>query len=470
MQQGVQQVKYQEIAIGDLIPSARNARTHSEAQIKKIAASISRFKFINPVIIDGEKGIIAGHGRVLAAEMLGLKKIPCILATHLSAAEKRAYMLADNRIQLESGWDEPLLRVELAELAGMDFDLSLTGFDDFEIDDFLNPKKPSEDFGKAGSLAEKFIVPPFSVLNAREGFWQDRKRAWLAKGIKSEIGRGDNLLQMSDACNNGGYGKAADAKAKGKGKTFGTEGNISGASGTSIFDPVLCELAYSWFCPPAGEILDPFAGGSVRGVVASLLGRQYCGIDLRKEQIDANKDQGKAICAKEKYKPLWVHGDSRDIQRLAEFKAADFIFSCPPYADLEVYSDDPADLSTLEYPAFREAYFDIIKKSCEMLKDDRFACFVVGEVRGKDGAYYDFVGDTVQAFRDAGLKFYNEAILITAAGSLPIRAGKQFSATRKLGKTHQNVLVFLKGDAKKAVAACGNVQIALPDDGAESNP
>ncbi len=228
-------------------------------------------------------------------------------------------------------------------------------------------------------------------------------------------------------------------------------------SGTSIFDPVLCELAYRWFSPPGGLVLDPFAGGSVRGIVAAKLGRQYLGIDLRAEQVAANIAQGDALCAKGA-RPAWIVGDSRDIDTLAPGAEADFIFSCPPYADLEVYSDDPQDLSTLGYPAFREAYALIIAKACALLKPNRFACFVVGEVRDKRGAYYDFIGDTVQAFRDAGLAYYNEAILITAVGSLPIRAGKQFVSGRKLGKTHQNVLVFLKGDAKKAVAALGDVE------------
>lgn len=139
------------------------------------------------------------------------------------------------------------------------------------------------------------------------------------------------------------------------------------------------------------------------------------------------------------------------------------LFTCPPYADLEVYSDDPADLSTLAYPEFRAAYFDIVVKWCGLLRNDRFACCVVGEVRDKRGNYYDFVGDTVEAFRAAGLAYYNEAILVTAVGSLPIRAGKQFSAGRKLGKTHQNVLVFVKGDGKRAAEACGEVDVSLPE-------
>lgn len=227
-------------------------------------------------------------------------------------------------------------------------------------------------------------------------------------------------------------------------------------TGTSIFDPVLCELAYRWFCPPGGTILDPFAGGSVRGVVASVLGRQYVGVDLRPEQVEANEAQAAQIC--DDPVPVWHVGDSREIDEIAVGVGADFIFSCPPYADLEVYSDDPRDLSTLDYGDFRDAYFEIIAKACTLLKPDRFACFVVGDVRGKDGNYYGFVPDTIAAFREAGLGFYNEAVLVTAAGSLPIRAGKQFASTRKLGKTHQNVLVFVKGDAKAATAAIGEVE------------
>lgn len=223
------------------------------------------------------------------------------------------------------------------------------------------------------------------------------------------------------------------------------------SSGTSIFDPVLTELAYRWFCPPGGVIVDPFAGGSVRGIVASHLGREYHGVELRAEQVAANRAQ-QAIARPPV--PVWRCGDSRDIQTLLAPLRADMVFSCPPYADLEVYSDDPRDLSTLDYPAFVAAYSEIIAATCALLKPDRFACFVVGEVRDKRGNYLNFVGDTINAFRAAGLHYYNEAILITAVGSLPIRTGRQFTASRKIGKTHQNVLVFVKGDGKRAAQAC----------------
>ena len=291
----------------------------------------------------------------------------------------------------------------------------------------------------SGPVAERFTLPPFTILDARSGDWQVRKRAWASLGINSEVGRTENLLRMSDTCS-------------------------LGEKDTSIFDPVLCELAYTWFAPVGGVVLDPFAGGSVRGIVASKLKRQYIGHELRQEQVTANRQQADDICTDDEMPPIWICGDSRKIDATCKDVDADFIFSCPPYADLEVYSDDPQDISTLGYEDFKKAYFEIIKKACDRLKNDRFACFVVGEVRDNRGNYYDFVGDTVEAFKAAGLNYYNEAILVTSVGSLPIRAGKQFSASRKLGKTHQNILVFIKGDGKKAAQACGDIFIHLQDE------
>lgn len=244
------------------------------------------------------------------------------------------------------------------------------------------------------------------------------------------------------------------------------------AAGISIFDPVLCELSYRWFCPPGGTIIDPFAGGSVRGIVAALLGYQYHGVDLREEQIQANREQWDSINRINVggIKPYWYSGDSHNITSICEGIEADFIFSCPPYADLEVYSENPFDISTMPYQEFSAALSRIIKASVSLLKDNRFAVFVVGEARGKDGNYYGFVPDVIRHFEDAGMRYYNEAILITQVGSLPIRAGKAFSATRKLGKTHQNVLVFVKGDPKKAANAIGEVQFGDIEDATGKEP
>jgi len=277
----------------------------------------------------------------------------------------------------------------------------------------------------------------------------------------------DGVLMKSDSGNDPAYYAKKMSAEKRLGRELSTaefqqlyyEGPETYQSGTSIFDPVLCELAYTWFSPINGRVLDPFAGGSVRGVVAAVLGRDYTGIDLRAEQIEANEIQAELIVPNRK--PVWIVGDSRTSIPDEEF---DLVFSCPPYADLEVYSDNPLDISTMGYAEFIEAYRDIIRKSVAQLKNDRFACFVVGDVRDKKGNYYNFVGDTIRAFIDAGCNYYNEAILVTAVGSLPIRAGRQFDAGRKLGKTHQNVLVFVKGDGKKATKACGQIEVWLPEE------
>lgn len=281
----------------------------------------------------------------------------------------------------------------------------------------------------------------------------------------------DGVLMKSDSGNDPAYYFKKQEAEKRLGRTLTTEefqrdyyeGPDSYQSGTSIFDPVLCEIAYRWFCTSGGTILDPFAGGSVRGIVAARLGRKYVGHELRGEQVAENERQRASIVAASSPQPEWIVGDSRGLDKTCSGLSVDFVFSCPPYSDLEVYSEDPADLSNMPYDEFLAAYREIIAKACALLRDNRFACFVVGDVRDKRGNYRNFVGDTVQAFRDAGLQLYNEAILVTSVGSLPIRVGKQFEASRKLGKTHQNVLVFVKGDGKAATAACGECEFGLPD-------
>ncbi len=181
--------------VDGLIPYARNSRTHTDEQVAQIAASIREFGWTNPVLLDGASGIIAGHGRVLAARKLGMAEVPCIELSHLSEAQKKAYIIADNKLALNAGWDNELLALEFGELQELGFDLDLTGFDADELEALagLDGGEGDDDApgaAPAGSLADRFMCPPFSVLNAREGWWQERKRAWLAIGIKSELGRG----------------------------------------------------------------------------------------------------------------------------------------------------------------------------------------------------------------------------------------------------------------------------------------
>lgn len=283
---------------------------------------------------------------------------------------------------------------------------------------------------KKKALRDDFIEPPFSVLDTKGANWSNRKTKWQRLGIKSELGR--KAVSINMGSNENHYSK--------KGKVDDSKNY------TSIFDPVLCELMYRWFCDEGGKILDPFAGGSVRGIVAGYLGYHYTGIDLRKEQVESNEEQAAEIINDDdEVKPIWIVGDSNKVlDTLAD--SYDLMFTCPPYADLEVYSDLPEDLSNMNYKQFSQTYASIIKKSASKLKSGGYAAIVVGEIRrkdDKDGAYLGLVPMTIQYCMEAGLKFYNEAILLNGLGSAAMRAEGNMKS-RKLVKIHQNVLVFKK--------------------------
>jgi len=568
------------VAISSLIPDPNNARLHPERNLDAIKQSLATYGQRAPLVVrEQNRMVAAGNGRLAAAKELGWTKM-AVSIRPMTDAEFIGYALADNRTAELAKWDfEVVARLEaLQREAGG----GMIGWSAEEIAIL----RSQYEMGSTNlpplkaSLSERFGVPPFSVLDARQGYWQARKRAWLALGIQSELGRGStpttyhehlgkgladgheaireqqkgvrranatpggSLLEAATLSSDGrtvrgdGRGRKIDngllgfseqarshyARTKGSGgpgdlaaelKARGAhplpgggmgknsawmfktpegykslkgiqsaqdsglavgitcdayrapgEPTTSAQSGTSIFDPVLCELAYRWFCRPKGKILDPFAGGSVRGIVASKLERRYWGIDLSAAQVAANRDQGKIITPDNQ--PTWHVADALSLPVLAKKEKipnkVDFIFSCPPYFDLERYSDDGRDLSTMSWDKFVNAYGRIISAACDLLANNRFACFCVGDVRcRKTGFYRGLVGTTIGAFSKAGLSLYNEAILVTAVGSLSIRTGKQFSNYRKLGKTHQNVLVFVKGDWRKATEWVGPVEMGEVD-------
>jgi ParB-like chromosome segregation protein Spo0J len=156
-------MKIESIKLDKLIPYARNSRTHSDQQVAQVAASIREFGFTNPVLIDSGDGVIAGHGRVMAARKLGLAEVPCIRLGHLTETQKRAYIIADNKLALNSGWDEEMLGLELADLREADFDIDLIGFDAGEIEAALNPAEPiqsdSDDGDKIQDVKEPIECP-----------------------------------------------------------------------------------------------------------------------------------------------------------------------------------------------------------------------------------------------------------------------------------------------------------------------
>ncbi|WMJ86749.1 site-specific DNA-methyltransferase [Anaerocolumna sp. MB42-C2] len=154
--------RFEKVNIDRLVPYARNARTHSKEQILQLRSSLREFGFVNPVIVDKDLNIIAGHGRILAAKEEGVTEVPCVFAEHLTEAQKRAYILADNRLAMNAGWDEQMLSVEIADLQAADFDVSLLGFDDAELNKLMGTVDDvkDDDFDVDSELQKPAVTKP----------------------------------------------------------------------------------------------------------------------------------------------------------------------------------------------------------------------------------------------------------------------------------------------------------------------
>lgn len=267
------------------------------------------------------------------------------------------------------------------------------------------------------SLKERFIVPPMSVLDARAGTWQDRKRSWIAAGIREDF---------------------RDAKCI----NLGNDGKDQASNYTSIFDPVLTEILYRWFCPEGGLILDPFAGGVCRGFVAGKLGYGYSGMDLSEGQVEHNRTKIQEAGIPRVY---YATGDALTQLQHVRGEPGDFVIACPPYLDLEKYSDNPNDLSNMDHEQFEIHYSRIIQEVCRVLKPGAFAAFVTGPVRNKAGWYSDLAAMTSNAFRAFGCPLYNQMVLLTPIGSTSLRAEITYDrGDKKIARCHQDVLVFRK--------------------------
>jgi SAM-dependent methyltransferase len=278
-----------------------------------------------------------------------------------------------------------------------------------------------------GKLADEFVAPPLSVLDARQGYWRDRKRAWADLGLCDSRGRQGCLLPSTHAI---------------KGTSAYVTGCPTMTQTTSIFDPVLAEVIVSWFSSPGSSIADPFAGGPVRGIVASVLGRRYTGIDIRQEQVDADVDASGYVHGE--HVPRYVVGDSASL--LADLgETYDLVMTCPPYFSLERYSDDPHDLSQMDDIDFRDAYRAVISACADVLVPCGYAAFVVGDVRDRAGMWRGLPELTVSAFSDAGMGLYDRITYIEPYGTAPLRAGRQFRASRKVVGVSEQLLVFRRG-------------------------
>lgn len=389
------------------------------AELEKLLATIPDYTKAT----DGERDAVLNHWKAW------LKKPTAhvVYASTLTEQEQRRFIILDNVGFGDWDWDELANNWDGEELGDWGLDNWGAG-DGWPSGDTAGTEGGDAgdavgvDRTKHGTLVERFVVPPFSVLDTRQGYWQDRKRQWLEM-------TGD-LSETRD----GEFGKTSN----GSGMSYYEKIN----NGTSNFDPVLAEIVCKWFAPSGGRILDPFGGEQTKGVVAGELGLQYEAVEFRADQVELNNSKT------EHYPHVhYTCGDSNHISELIKARGFDLCFTSPPYYDLEVYSKD--DLSALgTYEEFMQQYENIFRQCVDMLADDAFLVIKVGEIRDKTtGIYRNFVGDNIAMFRRLGLAYYNEIILVNAIGTAAVRASNCMR-TRKVCRVHQNVLVFYKGDVR----------------------
>ncbi len=423
-------VEYKKLS--ELIPYANNAKEHPQEQIEQIIESIEQFGMNDPIAVDKHNVIIEGHGRFEACKQMGIDEVPVISLDHLTEEQRKAYTLVHNQLTMNSGFDFEMLKSELEELS--DFDMEYFGFDFEELEQEIENETEKYKEGQTEEvevkrLEDTFIVPPFSVLDGRQGYWRERKQWWREK-----IGDDGQARESAQAF------KGTDYFANSK---YGFE--INSAGGVSILDGCLAEVLLKWFTPQetGNKTFDCFAGDTVFGFISAYMGNEFTGIELREEQASFNNKSVKGMSAK------YICDDGRNVLKHLGEESQDMLFSCPPYFDLEVYSDKENDASNQEtYEDFIKILDTAFSESIKALKQNRFAVVVCGDIRDKQGNYYNFVGDIKNIFIKNGVKLYNDIVLLDPIGTACIRARKAMG-NRKVTKVHQNVLVFYKGDTSK---------------------
>lgn len=425
-------IQSQEVKLSKIKPYINNAKIHDEKQIENIAKSLSNFWQMQDLVIEKDWTLVVGHGRFEAMQKLGWKKCLVKYADHLTDAEIDAYRIIDNKLN-ESAWNYETLKIEIEKISKEIplekiwlEELTIEKINDIQLQSTRDIKQNKKEWKTGVTLAERFIIPPFSIWDTKQGYWMERKRE------RKEI-IGDNWESRENTL----MSKKANERLN--------DINWSpGFGGVSILDPVMAECVIKFFSTDNATAFDPFAGDTVFGFVAGTLWRKFRGIELRQEQANLNQKR----CDEAKLDAIYYNDTAENMDQYIEDISIDLLFSCPPYWNLEKYSDSPNDLSNQTKDNFYKIIWNVWKNTYKKMKNDSFAVIVIGEVRDKSGEYINFIGETIQMMKDAWYLYYNEIILATPIGTTAIRVGKQFNGWRKVGKIHQNILVFYKGDIK----------------------
>ena len=404
-------------AVAELKPHPQNERIFTEAGLRNLNRSISSIGMAQPVNITQDGIILSGHARIMTLQQMGITEVEVYVPDReLSEKEQQEILVrmnANNAGIFDTKKLEEYFSKELLADWGMD-----------NLDHIFAPEATADEIDE---LKSHFAQPVQSLLDTKAGEWQDRKRIW--KKLIQEKGESREGTLSLPKLQKGANGKQEQAK--------GTE-----SGSVSILDPVLCEVVLDWFGPKTDGpkyAFDAFAGDTVFGYVSSFLGYNFTGIELRPEQVEINNERTKDFTAH------YICDDGQNVANHLEPESQDIFFSCPPYFNLEVYSDDPKDASNQSYAGFIDILDHAFTGAVKCLKKDRFAVVVMSNVRDDDGAYHDICGDITRIFEKAGCVLWNEIILLNVAGTAPMRA-RNGMKNRKVCRVHQEVLVYYKGD------------------------
>jgi len=436
----------QVVPISQIKPNPKNPRVIKDDKFKKLCKSIEEFPEMlekRPLVCftdtDGKFVVLGGNMRLKASKEVGLKELPILLADDWTEEQKNEFLIKDNVGFGEWDWDQLANEWDIDKLENWGLDLPV----DFSVEE----EEEDKELIAHEKLSDRYLIPPFTILNTREGIWQERKKYW--KSLIKDFGE-----SREETLGSGGITIDENSSSWMHNPKLG--------NGVSLLDPVLSEIINIWFGLPNTKTFDCFAGDSVFGYVSSYLGNSFTGIELRQEQVDLNNERIKGFNSK------YICDDGRNVLNHIEENSQDLLFSCPPYFDLEVYSDLENDASNQkEYSDFLQILETAFSNAIKCLKENRFAVITVGDIRDKKGFYYGFVDDIKSIFKKNNLLLYNELILVEPIAFGAIRAEGNMK-TRKVTKCHQNVLVFYKGNPKEIKNIFPKIEIDYNDQESEN--